>query len=71
MERLLVKKFVQWLEGACDETLNARRERCVQQLANPVLKSAEAKRDVRLCIRLIDEEISARLELFESHQKQA
>ena len=71
MERLLVKKFVQWLDGSSDEAINAHRERCIQQLANPMLKSSEAKRDVRLCIRLIDEEISARLELFESHQKQA
>lgn len=71
MERLLVKKFVQWLDGSSTETITAHRERCVAQLNNPLLKSNEAKRDVRLCIRLIDEEISVRLELFEAVRKQA
>jgi len=70
MERLLVKKFVRFLEESSDELIMEHRERCVKELSNPILKSTEAKKDVRLCIRLIDEEISARLELFGNYQKQ-
>jgi hypothetical protein len=71
MERLLVKQFVKFLEGSSDETLTTRRELCVKQLSNPNVKSLETRKDIGLCIRLIDEEISARLEVFGIHQKQA
>lgn len=70
MERLLVKKFVKWLEDSSDEVITVRRERCVQELSNPNIKSTETLTDIRLCIRLIDEEISARLELFGTCRKQ-
>lgn len=71
MERLLVKKFVNWLEDSEDAVVYARRDRCVTELSNPNIKSEETKSDIRLCIRLIDEEINARLEVFGTDQKQA
>lgn len=70
MEGLLVKNFVKFLEGSSDEVMSARRELCVQQLSNPNIKNAETIKDIHLCIRLIDEEISARLEVFGTYQKQ-
>jgi len=70
MERLLVKNFVKFLEGSSDEVINERRILCVKQLDNPNIKSSETIKDIHLCIRLIDEEISARLEVFGTHQKQ-
>lgn len=70
MERLLVKKFVKFLEESSDEVINERRMLCVNQLNNPNIKNAETIKDIHLCIRLIDEEISARLEVFGTYQKQ-
>lgn len=71
MERLLVKKFVNWLADSEDDVIYARRDRCETELNNPNIKSEETKSDIRLCIRLIDEEISARLEVFGTNQKRA
>ena len=70
MERLLVKTFVRFLEDSSDEVIAARRELCVKQLSNPNIKCAETLKDIHLCIRLIDEESTARLEVFGTYRKQ-
>ena len=70
MERLLVKKFVRFLEESSDDVLIARRTLCEQQLNNPNIKSKETITDLHLCIRLIDEESSARLQVFGMDRKQ-
>lgn len=70
MERLLVKTFVKFLEDSSDQVITARRELCVKQLSNQNIKSSETITDIHLCIRLIDEEISARLEVFGNYRKQ-
>lgn len=70
MERLLVKSFVKFLEDSTTEVIVGHRERCERELTNPNIKSAETKKDIHLCIRLIDEEISARLEVFGAYRKQ-
>lgn len=68
MERFVVKSFVNWLDQATNEEILQRRLHFEDALKNPMIRSAEAKSDIRLGIRLIDEELVVRLEVF---QKQA
>ena len=64
MERFIVKSFVIWLDKATDEQISERRAKFIAALANPMIQGTEAKKDIRLGIRLEDEELNARFEVF-------
>lgn len=60
MNRETIKKFIEWLENASDEEIEAHRQ-YIHKMMKSV--SSEGKSDVRLSLRLIDEEVLARIEL--------
>lgn len=61
MNKETIKRFISWLENASDEELDAKR----QEIQNTYrrLSSREGKADLNLAMRLLDEEILARLSL--------
>lgn len=60
MNKETIKAFIAWLEIATDEELDTHRLYILEQLAK--VSSPEGKRDVRLAIRLLDEESIARFQ---------
>lgn len=60
MNRETIKKFIEWLENTSDEDIEVHRQ-YIQKMMKSV--SSEGKSDVRLSLRLIDEEVLARIEL--------
>lgn len=65
MDRETIKAFIAWLEAATEEEIRARRE----QALNAPVSTREGKADVKLALRLIDEELLARLDLKGVEQK--
>jgi len=59
MNKETIKAFIAWLETASDEEISARRILIVNQVVN----TPEGKADIKLALRLLDEEMLARLEL--------
>lgn len=59
MDKETIKAFIAWLETASLEAIETRRAQA--ERAN--VRTAEAKADIRLALRLIDEELLARLNL--------
>ena len=59
MDKDTIKAFITWLETATEEEILQRRE----QALKAQLSTREGKADVRLALRLIDEELIARLDL--------
>jgi len=59
MNKETIKAFIAWLETASDEEISARRILIVNQAVN----TPEGKADIKLALRLLDEEMLARLEL--------
>ena len=68
MNKDTIKAFILWLESASIEEIKERRETFLATGKN--LSSPEAKSDIRLGLRLIDEELLARLEADRVHCKQ-
>lgn len=60
MNKETIKKFIAWLEAASDEEIEVHRQYVLSQRKNV---SSEGLADIKLCLRLIDEEILARIEL--------
>lgn len=58
MNKETIKAFIAWLEMASDKEISVRRTLIVNQ---PV-KTQEGKADIKLALRLLDEEMLARLE---------
>jgi len=54
-----IKAFIAWLETASEEEILKRRD----QALSARVSTREGKSDVRLALRLIDEELIARLDL--------
>ncbi len=54
-----IKAFIAWLETATEEEILQRRE----QTLKAQVSTHEGKADIRLALRLIDEEMIARLDL--------
>jgi hypothetical protein len=66
MDKETIKAFIAWLESATEEEILQRRE----EARNAQVSTSEGKADVRLALRLIDEELIARLDLKRlSHSK--
>lgn len=59
MDKDTIKAFIAWLETATEEEILQRRE--LAQKAQ--VSTYEGKADIRLALRLIDEELIARLDL--------
>lgn len=66
MDKETIKAFIAWLESATEEEILQRRE----EARKAQVSTNEGKADVRLALRLIDEELIARLDLKRlSHSK--
>lgn len=65
MDKETIKAFIRWCEHATDDELEARR-RLIGEKAKQVT-TREGRSDLRLAMRLLDEEILARLELRKAH----
>ncbi len=61
MDKEAIKSFICWLENASDDEIKAQREYILSRKA--LISTREGKADVKLALRLIDEELLARLEL--------
>lgn len=61
MEKETIKNFIRWLESASDEEIMSRTEEV--RVAYKKLSSREARGDLNLALRLIDEEWLARMDL--------
>ena len=58
MNREVIQAFIAFLESASEVEIQQTRQDALEQVS-----STEGRADVGLCLRLIDEEILARLEL--------
>ncbi|MDO9106426.1 MAG: hypothetical protein Q7U57_15865 [Methylovulum sp.] len=61
MNKLTIKAFIAWLDTATTEQIASKKDEIFR--AYECVSSREGKADLRLCLRLIDEELIARLEL--------
>jgi len=61
MDKATIKSFIRWCDESTDAALLERRNAILQAMQG--ISSREAKADIRLALRLIDEEVLARLEL--------
>lgn len=60
MENEIVKRFVRWLDDASAEEIAVARKRAEE--AMKLLSTREAKSQVKFALRLMDQEILARLQ---------
>ena len=67
MDKETIKSFIRWFESASMEEIEQRKNRFKE--TSSLVSSSEAKADIRLGLRLIDEELIARLELKDAHTK--
>jgi hypothetical protein len=61
MNKETIRNFLSWLDQATDEEIQARKKAAIEALDK--VSSREGKSDIRLVLRLIDEELIARLEV--------
>ena len=59
MNKEAIKGFIAWLEGAQADEIRAHQAFILASLEE--IRTAEGKADVRLALRLIDEELLARM----------
>lgn len=59
MDKETIKAFIAWLEAATEQEILDRR----QQALNAQVSTREGRADINLALRLIDEELLARLDL--------
>jgi hypothetical protein len=59
MNKETIKAFIAWLETASNSEISERRT----LILNQSVKTQEGKADIKLALRLLDEEMLARLEL--------
>lgn len=67
MDKETIKGFIAWLEGSSKEAILARRDVLREVMGEA--SSPEARSDVRLALRLVDEELLARQEVFQVKQR--
>ncbi|MDP2762205.1 MAG: hypothetical protein Q8O64_17700 [Sideroxyarcus sp.] len=60
MNKETIKAFILWLENSSDSEIEARRQLILSKVKSV---SRDGMADVRLALRLIDEEVLARIEL--------
>jgi hypothetical protein len=59
MNKETIKKFIEWLEKSGDDEIEAHRQYVLKMMKSV---SSEGRADVRLSLRLIDEEVLAGIE---------
>lgn len=62
MNKLVVRGFLQWLDTATAEEIEARRREFLAALEH--FQGLDARADLRLGLRLIEEELVARADLW-------
>jgi hypothetical protein len=62
MNKLVVRGFLQWLDTATAEEIEARRAEFLAALEH--FHGEDARADLRLGLRLIEEELVARVDLW-------
>ena len=62
MNKLVVRGFIQWLDTATEEEIEARRGEFLAALKH--FQGEDARADLRLGLRLIEEELVARADLW-------
>jgi hypothetical protein len=62
MKKLVVRGFLRWLETATDAQIEARRREFLEALER--FHGRDARADLRLGLRLIEEELVARADLW-------
>ncbi len=67
MDKKTIKSFISWLESASLEEISNKKSEFNDTAL--LVSSNEARADLRLGLRLIDEELIARLELNQVHTK--
>ena len=68
MNKETIRHFISWLDQASEKEIQLRREAALEALDK--ISSREGKSDIRLVLRLIDEEIISRLEISGQNMKQ-
>lgn len=61
MDKAAIKGFIMWLESASDEAIKERKATVMDHLGS--IHTQEGRADIKLALRLIDEEVLSRLEL--------
>jgi hypothetical protein len=61
MDKETIKSFILWLESASEKELDDKRQEIRETY--PRVSSKEGRADINLALRLLDEEILARLSL--------
>ena len=64
MKKLVVRGFLRWLETATEQEIEARRREFLEALEH--FQGRDARADLRLGLRLIEEEMVARADLWRS-----
>ena len=64
MNKLVVRGFLRWLETATEQEIEARRQDFLEALER--FHGQEFRTDLRLGLRLIEEELVARADLWRS-----
>ena len=64
MNKLVVRGFLRWLETATEQEIEARRQEFLEALER--FQGRDARADLRLGLRLIEEEMVARADLWRS-----
>ena len=64
MKKLVVRGFLRWLETATEQEIEARRQEFLDALER--FHGQDARADLRLGLRLIEEELVARAGLWRS-----
>jgi hypothetical protein len=62
MKKLVVRGFIQWLDAATQEEIEARRGEFLTALEH--FRGKDARADLRLGLRLIEEELVTRADLW-------
>jgi hypothetical protein len=65
MNKLVVRGFLQWLDTATAEEIETRRQEFLAVLEH--FHGEDASEDIRLGLRLIEEELVARSDLWRAH----
>lgn len=61
MDKHTIKLFIAWLETASEGELQKRRQEILD--ARKLISTQEGRESIKLALRLLDEEVLARLEL--------
>ncbi len=64
MNKETIRAFIQWLDKASDQEILAHQEYILAAMAN--IQTREGRADAKLALRLIDEELLARMNLSSS-----